>query len=221
MTAVSTGRDAVAKAAEGPFDLILMDVQMPEMDGFEATAAIRRRERQTGVHTPIVAMTAHAMTGDRERCLAAGMDAYVAKPLRPDELAATIDALLPSGRSTRAAESKSSSDAEAKLLADFDQNGKVLAEVIGVFLVDGPRYLDVIRQARASGDAAAAAAAVHALKGSVGLFSSEAYASVRTLEQAIKASDPAAEARHREVESAVTQLCEELEVLRQKLLSEV
>ena len=90
-----------------------------------------------------------------------------------------------------------------------------------MFLMDGPRYLDVIRQARASGDAAAAAAAVHALKGSVGLFSSEAYASVRALEQAIKASDPAAKARHREVESTVTQLCEELEVLRQKLLSEV
>ena len=221
VTAVSSGRDAVARAAEEPYDLILMDVQMPEMDGFEATAAIREREQKTGVHTPIVAMTAHVMTGDRERCLAAGMDAHLAKPIRPDDLATTIDALLPSGRSIRAAASKGSSDAEEKLLADFGQNGRVLAEVIGVFLVDGPRYLDVIRQARASGDAAAAAAAVHALKGSVGLFSSEAYASVRTLEQAIKASDPAAEVRHREVESTVTQLCEELEVLRQKLQSEV
>ena len=176
VTAVSSGRDAVARAAEEPYDLILMDVQMPEMDGFEATAAIREREQKTGVHTPIVAMTAHVMTGDRERCLAAGMDAHLAKPIRPDDLATTIDALLPSGRSIRAAASKGSSDAEEKLLADFGQNGRVLAEVIGVFLVDGPRYLDVIRQARASGDAAAAAAAVHALKGSVGLFSSEAYA---------------------------------------------
>jgi len=94
VTMVSNGADAVVKSADGPFDLILMDVQMPEMDGFEATAAIRRRERATGSHIPIVAMTAHAMAGDRERCLAEGMDAYLSKPLRPDDLLATIDGLL-------------------------------------------------------------------------------------------------------------------------------
>ena len=76
--------------------MILMDVQMPEMSGLEATAAIRERERATGAHVPIVAMTAHAMTGDRERCLEAGMDGYVSKPLRPDELLATVDGLVTS-----------------------------------------------------------------------------------------------------------------------------
>src|SRR5215218_5298958 len=91
VTVVNDGRQAVSKATERVYDLILMDVQMPEMGGFEATAAIRRHERDVGGHTPIVAMTAHAMAGDRERCLAAGMDAYVSKPLRAEELLGTID----------------------------------------------------------------------------------------------------------------------------------
>jgi CheY-like chemotaxis protein len=72
--------------AAHPFDVVLMDIQMPVMDGFEATAAIRKTEKQTGAHMPVIAMTAHAMTGYKERCLAAGMDGYVTKPIRPDLL---------------------------------------------------------------------------------------------------------------------------------------
>jgi two-component system, sensor histidine kinase and response regulator len=224
---VSSGRDAVARARQQPFDLILMDVQMPEMDGFEATAAIREREQGTGVHTPIVAMTAHAMAGDREKCLAAGMDAYLSKPLRPEDLSGTIDRLFPSRPLARApgADSRqppiTSTISEAELLADFGQNGKVLAEVIGVFLVDAPKYLDVIRRASVSNGPREIAAAVHALKGSVGLFSSEACDVVRTLEQAVKAGDPAAiEAGKHAVESVMARLSGELEALQQKLQSE-
>ncbi len=93
---VDNGRDAVAAAIAQPFDLVLMDVQMPEMDGFEATAALRAGERGSGQHRPIVAMTAHAMKGDRERCLLAGMDEYLAKPIQPAELYDLIDRLVPS-----------------------------------------------------------------------------------------------------------------------------
>jgi CheY-like chemotaxis protein len=82
----NNGREALRILEGQTVDLILMDVQMPEMGGFEATAAIRDKERHLGVHTPIIAMTAHAMSGDRERCLDAGMDGYISKPIQPREL---------------------------------------------------------------------------------------------------------------------------------------
>ncbi|MBI3697100.1 MAG: response regulator, partial [Acidobacteria bacterium] len=91
----SDGKEALAALEKQRFDLVFMDVQMPHMDGFEATAAIREEEKATGAHVRIVAMTAHAMTGDRERCLQAGMDDYVAKPIRAEELYKAIDYLVP------------------------------------------------------------------------------------------------------------------------------
>jgi len=91
VTVASNGRKALASWDEQPYDLILMDVQMAEMNGWEATQAIREKEKTTGQHIPIVAMTAHAMKGDEERCLAAGMDAYLTKPIRSQELLAVLD----------------------------------------------------------------------------------------------------------------------------------
>jgi CheY-like chemotaxis protein len=82
----NTGKEALIFHENEPFDLILMDVQMPEMDGFEATAAIRAGEKGTGAHVPIIAMTAHAMAGDRERCVNAGMDDYISKPIQSSVL---------------------------------------------------------------------------------------------------------------------------------------
>jgi CheY-like chemotaxis protein len=95
VTVVGTGTQAVDAVRRESFDLVLMDVQMPEMDGFEATAAIRTFEAPRGGRLPIVAMTAHAMKGDRERCLDAGMDDYLPKPLDVADLEAILRQLTP------------------------------------------------------------------------------------------------------------------------------
>jgi CheY-like chemotaxis protein len=94
VTVAGDGRAALLALEKESFDVVLMDLQMPEMDGFEATAEIRAKERRTGGHIPIVAMTAHALKGDEERCLAAGMDGYIAKPIRTTRLFNTMERLI-------------------------------------------------------------------------------------------------------------------------------
>ena len=95
VTIANNGREAVDLLFRQPFDRVLMDVQMPEMDGLEATRVIREREARVGLHRPIIAMTAQALTGDRERCLAVGMDEYLTKPIRSDQLFETLEANFP------------------------------------------------------------------------------------------------------------------------------
>src|SRR5262249_38190803 len=183
VTIAANGREAVAAIEKQPFDLVLMDVQMPEMDGLEATAAVRERERRKGGHLPIVAVTAHAMKGDAERCLAAGMDAYVPKPLQPRELFATIESLV--GRGTGAGKAAGGGGAapapspatpgplvvaEPRLLERVGGDRKALRSLVRVFLADAPRQRDRIRRALAKGDARGVQAAAHALKGAVSNF---------------------------------------------------
>jgi two-component system sensor histidine kinase/response regulator len=101
VTVAGDGQEALNELEKESFDVVLMDIEMPNMGGFEATAAIREREKSTLGHVPIIAMTAHALKGDEERCIAAGMDAYVSKPIRTTELFSTIERLL--GKSTETA----------------------------------------------------------------------------------------------------------------------
>jgi two-component system, sensor histidine kinase and response regulator len=218
VTLVPDGREAVAKSATRPFDLILMDVQMPEMDGFEATAAIRQRERATGRHIPIVAMTAHAMAGDRERCLEQGMDGYVSKPLRSDDLLAAIDNIFEPEKSRSSIESRSSIDGPT-LVADFGHRPAVLGEVIRVFLSDAPGQGAALRAAAEAGDAGSIAAAAHALKGSIGLFSKgAAYEAAQALERAARAGDlTSVDERCAAVQDELSRVCADLEALLTKL----
>jgi two-component system, sensor histidine kinase and response regulator len=175
VTVANNGREALERWAQhqsSQFDVILMDVQMPEMDGLQAAACIREKEIESGAHIPIIAVTAHAMKGDRERCLAAGMDGYISKPIKPGELAHAIQTTIPTGLKSVAAplDSLQGPTSDAELLARFDGDGNLLKELAGIFLQECPKMLDELREAVRTGDAARLERGAHALKGSVGNF---------------------------------------------------
>jgi PAS domain S-box-containing protein len=171
------GRAALERLEKSTFDLILMDIQMPEMDGFEATAAIRREEESTGRHLPIIAMTAHAMEGDRARCLAAGMDGYVAKPLKVEEFIETIESLGHSHEVAKVATPAKLREQDpidiVSALARVEGNPDLLKEIVALFREELPELLTTLREAVTAGDASAVERAAHKLKGSVGNFAAQ------------------------------------------------
>ena len=168
---VSNGLEVLAALEKDPYDLILMDVQMPEMDGFEATAAIRRREKEKAGHIPIVAMTAHAMKGDRERCLEAGMDDYLSKPIQPKELIEVIERRLKGVRpmETEMAPSEQTEEPEVfdrkVLLERLDGDEEIFKEIIETFLEDAPNQIEKLKQALQEADANRVERQAHLLKG--------------------------------------------------------
>ncbi len=192
--AVENGKQALAALACERFDLILMDVQMPEMDGFETTDAIRRKECATGAHLPVVAMTAHAMQGDRERCLQAGMDDYVSKPIEPLQLFATLEKFLPrddvrdadgsegainNGPTTceaptacekspagESADTEEALDVPA-LRARVESDLDLLEEMIKLFFSRSPALLAEIETAVRQRDCQTVSRAAHCLKGAL------------------------------------------------------
>jgi PAS domain S-box-containing protein len=168
------GRKAVAQISKEMFDIVLMDVQMPEMDGLEATAAIRRHEAGSGQRTPIIAMTAHAIKGDRERCLTAGMDDYISKPLDAELLKQIIERLT-TAHTPAAAIAEGESPAPGFLKA-FENDWSFFAEVVEVFFSDYPHQLDSLRTSAERGDAATFRRAAHSLKGMLRNFQAEAAA---------------------------------------------
>ena len=191
--AVENGRLAVT-AAEELFDVALMDVQMPVMDGFTATAAIRAREMETGGHLPIIALTAHAMTGDRERCIAAGMDAYVTKPIDPAELFAAIERLLRAAHAPPARsepERRSSEVLDRKEAVDrVEGDMELLATLAGDLAKSLPSMLARIEERLRSRDAAGIERDAHALKGALSVLSARASTrAVLRLEEAGRAND--------------------------------
>jgi PAS domain S-box-containing protein len=174
------GKQALTAIERHKFDLVLMDVQMPEMGGLEATQLIREKEKSTGEHLPILAMTAHAMQGDRERCIAAGMDGYLAKPIDPKSFLQTVEGIsqratqsetTPQEAGSRDASSDAPRALDTKALLEwFSGNRKLLRSIVKTFRDDCPRMMARIRSALAANDANLLADGAHALKGSVGNF---------------------------------------------------
>jgi PAS domain S-box-containing protein len=201
VTVADNGRIAVARLKAEPFDIVLMDVQMPVMDGLEATIAIRERERQTGGHVPIVAMTAHALKGDREQCLTAGMDGYVAKPIRADELLAALEKFAPNivaddgehagevQNGAQVADGAATFDSAAAL-RQVGGDRALLAELASAFQAESQSLLTQLREAIATRDPAKLRRAAHTLKGAAGVFGAHtAYDMARQLEDLGRSAD--------------------------------
>ncbi|MFP5264479.1 MAG: response regulator [Blastocatellia bacterium] len=188
------GREAIAALEAERFDIVLMDIQMPEMNGFEATARIREMERGAGEHIPIVAMTANAIKGDREKCLDAGMDSYISKPIEANEFFRVIESFTaitpPSRHSAGGAEEAGDGIDRDALLASVDGDVELLQEVASLFMKNYPRLLSEISNSVMTSNAAAVARAAHSLKGAGGLLLSDiALGLARQLESAGEGGD--------------------------------
>jgi signal transduction histidine kinase/CheY-like chemotaxis protein len=171
VTLATNGKEALAALEKSSFDLVLMDVHMPEMDGLTATSRLREREQSTGRHQPVVAMTALAMNGDKERCLAAGMDGYLSKPIRPQELDEVLDGYL-------ALQTEAPVDAgggpeledlidAVQLFERIDGDRVLLAELVELFRADYPGNLRAAQDALDAQDADKLRSAAHAMKGAL------------------------------------------------------
>jgi PAS domain S-box-containing protein len=170
VTLATTGREAVQAWQSQPFDVVLMDVQMPDMDGFQATQIIRQRERDSGRRTPIIAMTAHAMRGDRERCIEAGMDDYLPKPIRINQLAEKLSVVLQCGRASTATDHAAPPDALVDWSAAWEATGgdvDLLKVVIEAFCDESRTLMGRIRSSIARQDAMALRNSAHTLKGAL------------------------------------------------------
>lgn len=196
----NNGLQAVEKIEAGEYDMVFMDVQMPEMDGITATGKIREAEVASGGHIPIVAMTAHAMKGDREKCIEAGMDDYVSKPIRRKEIQRIIESVterfLMSDKSEDANSSQESgADSEkvldaAGLLEEYDDDVEFLAKMIEAFNRDSADRMPKLLDAISAGDAETVSTESHALKGGVGnFFARAAFETAAELEQMGRSQD--------------------------------
>jgi CheY-like chemotaxis protein/HPt (histidine-containing phosphotransfer) domain-containing protein len=206
------GRQALEMLESQSFDLVIMDLQMPEMDGLEATAKIREREKGTGTHLPIIAMTAYAMKRDRDRCREAGMDGYLAKPIQPQELYAALESIVTgNARDSHISAAPGPSQKvldKAALLDRVEGDQQLLRSVVGVFLADCPRMMEAVRTAVAERDVTRLEREAHNLKGATGnLGAGDAHHAAAVLESlAVEGELTSAEHAYRALEKELDRL---------------
>ena len=212
-TAVENGRQVLELLERETFDLVLMDVQMPQMDGFETAQAIRQREAGTGRHLPIVALTAHAMKGDRERCLQAGMDDYLTKPIQSQELLRIVRSIV--GGETEPPPPRAAASANigifdrAEALDRLAGDEEALAEIVHLFWSISAERMGQLHNAAGQRDGDQLMRVAHSLKGALGNLSAKrAAATAKELEQFAR------EAEFAKADEALEQLVRELDVLR-------
>ena len=214
VTVVGDGEAALSALAGEKFDIVLMDVQMPRKNGLEATAAIREQESKSGAHLPIIALTAHAMKGDKEKCLEAGMDAYLSKPIRSKELFEMMESLLGAGTSvavtavSAAAPTATAIFDEAALLDRTDGSAELALLLVETFLKENQGQMVGIEQAFRQEDAKALAASAHALKGALSHFTrGEALQAALALEEKARSNDlPGAREAQRKLAAGIERL---------------
>ncbi|HEV2491279.1 MAG TPA: PAS domain S-box protein [Candidatus Acidoferrales bacterium] len=194
--AVIDGRQALEALERERFDLVLMDVQMPELDGLEATRTIRSREKNTGAHQLIISVTAHVMKGDREKCIEAGADDYISKPIQSEDLYAAIERLRSASIIFASSDQKSSSAFSTdvldsrKLLERVQGDRELLADMIRLFRAEALSLLQTLREAVENGDCSAISRTSHALKGAIGNFGSgPAYQATQNMEELARTGD--------------------------------
>jgi CheY-like chemotaxis protein/HPt (histidine-containing phosphotransfer) domain-containing protein len=210
LTVAKNGLEAVRLSQLERPDLILMDVQMPELDGIEATREIRAAEEASGSRTPIVAMTAHAMAGDAERCLEAGMDAHLAKPLDKDVLLSTIASIVENNDPAPApADADTPSLSRATLLDSLDGDTLLLDKVTTLFNENTPAYLAQMRRAIKERDGIALEKSAHTLLSSLGVFRAHRAIDITTTLQAAGKSHNFAEAEQHltKLENETRRIC--------------
>ena len=232
----SNGKEAVEAFKKGDIDLILMDIQMPKMDGFEATRRIREleAENQSSIDNqqstiPIIAMTAHAMTEDREKCITAGMDEYVSKPIKPETLFSVIDKVARKSRSEKEQKRTQSSKGSKTLSPKtFDMSGAMetvlgdkdlFREIAGMFIETCPDYIAGIKEGIAGNDGGVLEREAHSLKGAVGNFGArEAYEVAHRLEKLGKEGEMATAAGElSNLENALNALASEMKIVLQEM----